>query len=187
MITLTLNEYKIQMISNEDSYPDKSFVYDYIYKDYNLSTIYTNKSISIYLFKNGIQIKSTLLVGAGGTGIFSKNSALIKKSKLFICLTNNIFCISSLDLSLIWVTNIEWSNCFQIFALDEGLIIHGEQTITKINECGCILWQFRGDDIFVNSNVEFTFQIGGGKIKTSDYKGNYYELDFAGNLLLKLP
>ena len=140
----------------------------------------------IRIMQNGIEKQSALLLGfSGATGIY-KNSYLIKKEKLFICCSNEIYSLNLKDLSLNWKNEFDIATCFGIYEFGEDFIIHGELEINRINQYGNIKWTFGAKDIFVNPDGKTEIKINENRIELIDWEGTFYELNENGKLVKEI-
>lgn len=135
----------------------------------------------VKLYEEGIEIKSCLLVGSGGTTIH-KTSSMLKKDELLICCGDTVFCIGLPTLKCKWQAHVDFAACFQIFNLLEGYIVHGECEISRLDSDGKVVWSFAGADIFVSLSGE-SFLLDQDRIQLLDFTGNRYTIDFNGKLI----
>jgi hypothetical protein len=183
MMELDFDGYQIR-VTNEADYDigsvDNVFQYQYIYQDDENCP----KSLhGIKIYKNEQLIASALVASCGGgTGVY-ENSVLIDDKNILICCGNSIFCLDVLSLKLLWRVNADIATCFEIFAIPNGYIVHGELEITKLSKIGNIDWQFGGADIFVRQNIAGGFEIKESSIVATDWNNDVYEIGFDGELI----
>jgi hypothetical protein len=179
---INFKEYKIEII-NDSSYTlgsaDNLNQYDFIYPESESKNDNPVSKHGIRIFKNEIEYKSALIVGFGGATGINDNSVLFDNDRLFICCTDTVFCLTIPELELKWYKQLDTATCFQIFKIPDGLIIHGELEITKVENDGNIVWKQSGKDIFV-SDSENAFVINKDHILTTDWNGEKYRIDFDG-------
>lgn len=72
---------------------------------------------------------------------------------------------------------------FEIYAVDDGYVIYGEEEISMLDKQFQKKWGFFGRDIFISISGRTPFELGKRKIKLNDFLDNYYEIDYEGNLL----
>lgn len=136
----------------------------------------------IRLYKNDLEINSCLLIGSAGTMIHS-TSALLDGDCLLVCCGNSVFSLSLPDLELKWQAPVDFVVCFQIFALENDYLVHGETEVSRLSKNGEIIWSFSGCDIFVSIDGETTCAIHENCIELVDWEKNRYTLDFNGKVI----
>lgn len=134
----------------------------------------------IKILENGVYLKSAVISSEGGeTGVH--NSALvIEEDRLILCCGDKIFCLSIPDLTLLWKTKADDFTCFQIFTYQDSYIIHGEINISRINNDGMILWQYSGENIFMNMDNGIECELQADHIIASDFNNKVYKIDYDG-------
>ena len=183
---LTFDEYKIELV-NESSFTlnstDNCFSYDYEYFDEE-AKYYNPSAHGIRVKKAEELICSTIICAtAGATGIH-ENSAVIINNGILVCCANKVVCLSLPDLKLIWMKEVDNVCCFQIFKNDEGIFVHGELKVSKIDEHGNIKWSVNFADITVKANDKETFLIHDDFIEVKDWQNNNYKINFDGKFIL---
>lgn len=95
--------------------------------------------------------------------------------------------ITQIDLSsdrIVFHKVLELIGCsFAIYRKSDFYIVYGELEIVRLNESFEKVWDFSGADIFVTQNGAYPFEFLDDRIKLNDWIGNYYEVDFDGNLI----
>ena len=117
-------------------------------QEYNLEPDY--KASSIYEITSRISNRNCVILAGGGASSVSIDTAIIKDSKCWIGIGDQLVCLSLPSLAMLWHKTIDGATCFGVFKSPdgEGLLIHGELDITKITFDGDILWSTSGKDIF---------------------------------------
>lgn len=144
---------------------------------------YSTSKHGIIIRKNGEEINSCVVVGAGGRTSISQNSSIMDDDQLLICCGNKIFCLNIPSLTLKWDIQVDQVTCFQIYPLDDDYVVHGELEITRLDRNGNIKWQFIGSDIFVSLNEEEVFRLHNDYISLFDFSNLKYKLDFNGKVI----
>lgn len=101
--------------------------------------------------------------------------ALVRESQVFVCVGHSVFCIQLPDLSLVWTTIADSSTAFGLYSLEDQIIVHGEQEISKLSIHGERLWQASGSDIFTMADGS-CFEILNGVIHVRSWDGRTYNL-----------
>jgi outer membrane protein assembly factor BamB len=164
---------------------DNLFKFDFEYLENNKAV--SSTIFGIKILENGSCQKSAVISAEGGeTGVH--NSALvIDEDRLTLCCGNKIFCLSIPDLTLLWKIQADDFTCFQIFAYQDSYIVHGEINISRINHDGTILWQYSGEDIFMNMDEEVECELREDYIIATDFNNKVYKIgydgkDYVGNI-----
>jgi hypothetical protein len=154
------------------------FKFDFEYLENNSKTAPTIFGIKV--LENGVCLKSAVISAEGGeTGVH--NSALVlEEDRLILCCGNKIFCLSIPDLILLWKTQADDFTCFQVFPYQDSYIVHGEINISRINNDGMILWQYSGEDIFMNMDDEVECELRANYIVASDFNNKVYKIGYDG-------
>ena len=154
---------------------DNLFKFDFEYLEKSASTIF-----GIKVLDNGVCLKNAVISSQGGeTGVH--NSALVlEEDRLILCCGDKIFCLSIPDLSLLWKVQADDFTCFQIFGYQDSYIVHGEINISRINHDGTILWQYSGEDIFMNMNDDIECELQADYIIASDFNNKIYKIGYDG-------
>ena len=161
--------------------------YDKIISDDGISDNPTRYGINIR-DSSGIVIKSCLLIGGSGAGTsVGRESCVIEEDTLFVCISNEIFSLSLINLELNWYKEVDFATAFGIYKMNEDFIIHGEMSITRINKNGEIIWQQSGSDIFVlpmprDSPVD-NFHIDNNMIFVQSWDERKYCISYNGEIL----
>lgn len=135
----------------------------------------------IKLFKD-TELLSSSIIGSvgGGTGIH-KTSVVFEDTRLAICCSENIFCLSIPDLKLLWRTKADLATCFEIYKYQDSYIIHGELDISRLDKNGKIVWQRNGADVFTTISGEQDFELKDNFIIARDFEDRVYKYDYDGN------
>ena len=157
---------------------DNLFKFDFEYLEDHKKTAPTIFGIKV--LENGSCLKSAVINAEGGeTGVH--NSALVlEEDRLILCCGDKIFCLSIPDLTLLWKTKADDFTCFQIFAHQNSYIVHGEINISRLNHDGTILWQYSGEDVFMNMEDEVECELKEDYIIASDFNNKIYKIDYDG-------
>lgn len=179
-------------VTNDPAYrinsADNNFTYDFAYGD-NKAGVYLGSNHGVKILSDDKVIKSAVVCGAsGGTGIHSQSATIINND-ICICCANNVFSLSLPDLKLNWLTEVDMATCFGIYKADNGLFIHGEMSVARLNYAGQIIWQTGLRDIIVYIDGEQRYQDAfvmlDNYIALIDFSGNKYQLGFDGKFISK--
>lgn len=179
-----VGQYEIDIYRDDTFNPrsvDNSHHYDFIYfnaDDYIMPTM-----LGIKVFEQGTQLASAIIGSiGGGTGVH-ENSVIFEDSRMVICCSDSVFCLSIPHLTLNWQTKADSATCFEIFKYEDSYIIHGEMEISRLGKDGKILWQQSGADIFTTLDGEQDFILTDDLILAKDFEGQTYKFDYEGNSL----
>ena len=185
MLQLNFNEYKIELSNESDYTPDStdiSFVFDKIFIDEE-SKIYQSTKHGIKILKDEKILSNALICAVGGaTGIY-ENSAVIVDNSILICCANKVFSLNLPDLDLNWLKEVDSATCFSIFNTKNGIFIHGEMEVSKIDKSGNIIWSQGFADILVTLDGKESFILHDDFIEIEDWNHDKYKLDFNGKFI----
>jgi len=190
MAQISIGNYRVDIFTDSVSnYSENDNVhkYDFVYiheDDYECSTIIGIKIYENDAYENDVILKSALIGASGGaTGVY-KNSFVYELNKIIICCSDTVFCLSTPDLSLLWMTQADMACCFEIFKYKNDYIVHGELQVTRLGSGGNIIWQQSGADIFTRLNSEKDdFLLTENYILATDWDNRKYKFDFDGNII----
>ena len=155
--------------------------FDYVFdpKDHITDEFHSAFSIKIE------STKKTLTVGLIGSFLaIGRQCAALDGSTLIVLMDDEIFELDLESISLIRHTAIGNECYFAIYQIENGFIIHGEETILRLNRNFEQVWRFGGSDIFATPDVDKeTFAISNDKIFLEDWNGYKFILDLDGKLL----
>lgn len=167
-IKITIDEtYTIDSVDNR--------YYDFIYnpKHYKFNDFYKTLSIEIDRFYEKFEIA---LIGSYYS--YDNNCAFVDNDKLTILQNDIISQICITDGSFILHKKLESFGCnYGIYPVSSGYIVCGEIEIMMLDRDFNKVWNYMGLDVFID------FEMLEHSIKLHDFEGNYYELDFVGNLI----
>ena len=139
-----------------------------------------NNKIAVRTFENSQEISNAIICENGTTNGLTENSFIINDNKIWICISNKIYCLEIPSLKLIYHKKLDSVTNFTIYKFKDDFIIHGELEIFRITQLGDIKWSFSGKDIWVNIEGKQEVEIKDDRIKLIDFENNEYEIDFNG-------
>ena len=150
---------------------------------YEESEFHCSSKHAVIIKEHGIEISNAIICETeGATGIY-ENSYIIENDKIWIRVSNKIYCLKIPSLEIIWQKEFDQFTNFCFYKLEEDFLIHGELEIFRITKNGEIIWRFGGRDIWVNPEGSEELIIKDNVILLVDFESNRYILDFDGNLL----
>ncbi len=123
----------------------------------------------IRVLKGDVEISSAMLVGFAGPSNVHDKAIILEESRLLMCISNRITCMSFPELELIWDEELDDATCFEIFRYRDDYIIHGELDISRVDKNGKIKWKAGGRDIFTEG-----FVIKDNTIEANDFNKDTY-------------
>lgn len=192
MVKLNYKNYQIEVI-NDINYTinsaDNLKVYDKVFFQGKSieDKFYPTSKCGIIIKESGSKIASAIICESGGTTAITEKSFLIEDDKIWICVTNKVYCLEIPSLDLIWRKEIDFITNFSIHKVEEDFIIHGELDIKRITKSGETIWSFGGRNIWVNPESKTEFNIENNQIHLFDFESNEYILDFNGETILDNP
>ncbi len=178
----TVGQYKI------DIYRDETFtkasvdnVHKYDIEHFDESEYVFPTMFGVKVFQDNTLLTSAIIGSiGGGTGIH-KTSIIYEDTRILICCSDNIFCLSIPDLKLLWRTKADQATCFEIYKYQDSYIIHGEFEISRLDKNGKIVWQQSGADIFTTIDGKQDFELTDEFIVAVDFENRVYKFDYDGN------
>lgn len=185
MLELNFDEYKIELI-NESSYKVDSFDntsnYDLVYQDEE-SKFYQSTYHGVKVYKGKKLFQSAIVCAtAGATGVHG-NSAVIVDKDILICCADKIFSLSLPNLKLNWMKQLDDACCFGIYKTDNGLFVHGELAVSRIDKNGNTFWYVSFADITVTPEGDDCFILRDNFIEVEDWQHNKYKINFDGSFI----
>ena len=136
-------------------------------------------AIEINLFSKGFTIA---LIGPFYS--YDTDCAVLEDGVLTVLQNDTITQISIEDGSVIRYTKFDCFGCnFAIYKVQAGYIIYGEIEIAMLDFDLHKKWSFSGKDIFVSLSDRTPFEICQDSIRLYDFEGNFYRIDYNGNLI----
>lgn len=135
----------------------------------------------IKLFKNDVLLTSAIIGSIGGGSGIHKTSIIYEDTRILICCSDSIFCLSIPNLQLLWQTKADQATCFEIYKYQDSYIVHGEIEISRLDKNGKIVWQQSGADIFTTIDGKQDFELTDKFIIARDFESRVYKFDYDGN------
>ncbi len=136
---------------------------------------------AIKVFKDEKLIQSAIILASNGkTGVYN-GTALLNNMDLIIRCSNKVFNLALPELTINWFATVDPITCFSVFSYNDSYITHGELSISRISKYGKIMWSFSGEDIFLNLENEYNFQLHENHISIIDFGDRSYNIDYDGN------
>lgn len=169
------SRFKIEITSEDALVSTGSELLYFFDKEYQPSSI-----VKIVVSDGDTSPHRAMIAASGGGTAVHATSFVASETELVICCSDTVFCLSIPDLQLIWHTKADEATCFEIFKIEKGFIVHGELSISRLDENGNIVWQNGGADIFTTIDGTEDFSIADGYILATDFGHRKYKFNFAG-------
>ncbi|MCK6640031.1 MAG: hypothetical protein L6Q81_08090 [Bacteroidia bacterium] len=148
---------------------------------YFFDTEYKPSSIVKIFVSDGNNTSHCAMIAASGGGTTVHSTSFVaNETELVVCCSDTVFSLSIPDLKLKWHTKADEATCFEIFKIQNGFIVHGELSISRLDENGNIIWQNQGADIFTTIEGTDNFTVADGYIIATDFGYRKYKFNFAG-------
>jgi hypothetical protein len=184
MMKVDYKNFEIEVIDDQNydlNSSHNSYQYQKFYFDEN--EFHSSSKHAIIIREHGIEVSSAIICeGGGATGINDK-SFITEDNKIWIIVSNKIYCLKIPSLEIIWHKQFDEFTNFRIYRLNQDFLIHGELEIFRITKEGEIIWSFGGRDIWVNPEGKAEFTIENDFIRLFDFESNEYIIDFNGKEL----
>lgn len=185
-ITLKYNDLIIEVFDDPVASESLS-AYDNIYQTSKDKPYSPSSQHAILVYKGNVIISSAILFGTAGATTVTSDSFFIDLDNLIIRCSNNLFSLALPDLSLNWITEVDWVTCFSIQKYVDTFISHGEVSISRIDRNGNVLWCYGGADIFVCLYEGDPFVMHKSYIALTDFNGGKYSISYNGETLSYEP
>ena len=117
---------------------------------------------------------SCILAANGGSTTVHAHSAIVREGRLYVAICDKVCCLSLPDLQMMWHVPADGATCFELYELEnkQGLIVHGELSISRLSYSGDILWSAGGKDIFTEG-----FKLLADVVEVEDFEHTQYRID----------
>lgn len=180
MLTFKHKDYTITVTDATALGLDTALNYDAIYIEDKEH--YTSLQAICLYHKDSLINRVLLGAAGGGTGVYER-TALITDKHLVTCCCDTVFCLSLIDLQLLWKTKADLATCFAIYQYRQDYIVHGEVEISRLDQRGNIIWQNGGSDIFVTLNGDSSLVLLEDTIVAIDFEFSKYVFDYDGRTI----
>lgn len=175
---------ELELIDEKNGSKDSRDYLDNYDKVYINHVKYSPNSVFGLKVRMNNELFSSAIIGAtgGGTGLHQR-SQIITVDRIVLCCSNSLFCLKLPELVLLWVREVEFATCLEVFQYNQDYIVHGETTVSRISHSGDIVWKQGGADIFTTLEGEEDFRLTDDFILATDWNYRKYKFDFDGNQL----
>lgn len=119
-----------------------------------------------------------MLAAYGGATTVHARSALLVGDKIYLAVGNQLACLSLPSTALEWAIAADTGTCFELHAIKDGIISHGELEITRLSFAGEVIWKVYGRDIFTGP-----FEMQPDWIEARDWNDDLYRIAYDGRVL----
>jgi hypothetical protein len=179
-IVLEAGGYSIGLVNDTQYDPDSAdnvSSYDRGYSDEHCDNYRYTPRHGIRVFSDDKTLTSCSVCSSGGSTSIHPTCSLLDGNHLLLCCGDSVFSLTIPELDLSWRTKADSTTCFEIFAHNDGYIVHGELELSRLSRDGSIIWQFSGSDIFVTHAGTNDFVLEGDLIHATDWNGLEFTLD----------
>lgn len=165
---------------------DNTNTYDLIYPKDAAESPYRPSSkyvVKVKDINSSEFISSAILCGYKGASSLHPNAFYLEGSKLWICISDMVYCLQLPNLELVWSKSIDLASVFGIYKFKNDFILHGELEIFRITKAGEVKWSFGAQDIFVSLHGEDVLRLYDDHITVRDYRGGMYKINADGKQL----
>ena len=177
--------YEIKVSKNNNftlfSSDNKSYDAVYYMEEYTRNSLVCTYEITITCHSETMvdNIKLIALIGRiyGNT----EHCTVIIGSRLAVLVDDYLSIIELSDISLITKVKIlSFGTGIALYSFDDGLLVHGEIDVVKIDYDGNTEWSFSARDVWVTADGTDALRIEGDKIFLTDFEGHTYVLNRFG-------
>lgn len=112
-----------------------------------------------------------------------ENCTVLKGHKLYIIIFNTLYEIDVITKQIRFIDIDDLAGALGLYKVNDGLIVHGEMKIVKIDFELNEIWDFYGADIFVTLQDKPPIVIHNDRIELLDFENNHYVLSHDGKLI----
>lgn len=112
-----------------------------------------------------------------------EHCTVLKERKLYTIMFNTLYEIDIITKQIRFIDIDDLAGALGLYQVDDGLIVHGEMKIVKIDFDLDEIWDFYGADIFVTLQDKPSIIIHNDRIELLDFKNNHYILSHNGKLI----
>lgn len=156
--------------------------YDEVYNVDSLHDIDLTKTLCVYISCASYSKKIAFISSCYSS---DENCAVLDDNILTILQDDIVIQMDMASCCVIKYKKIDtFSNLWHIYQFNDAFIVHGEIEIIRLNKYLEVVWSFSGSDIFVTIDIPHeAFQMCDDRIKLYDFNGNYYEINYEGELV----
>ncbi|MDX2109824.1 MAG: hypothetical protein SFY80_06225 [Verrucomicrobiota bacterium] len=151
---------------------------------YSLSDGISSTTHGIRVTADGRPIASVVLLAGGGASGIHDNSAFVRADALFVAVGPFVVRLAIPSLDLLWSVETDEATCFGIHPIPEStdFISHGELSIARVTDDGCIIWSGSGADIFTGELTVLSHEV-----RVADFEGRCYTFALITGVSKLLP
>lgn len=167
------------IIEKIDRIPDcanPNYIYDF--KDYKNEDLYSILHIKIL----NANSNDDLFLFCDFCGSF-EHCTVLNEDKLYTIKFNTLYEIDVITKQIRFIDIDDLAGALGLYKVDDGLIVHGEMKIVKIDFDLDEIWCFYGADIFVTLQDKPSIVIHNDRIELLDFQNNHYVLSHNGKLI----
>ena len=181
---LSTSAYTIELIDDRTGYDPRSA--DNV-SSYDRAYFLSNRISSTHgvrVIADGRQIASAVVGAGGGASGIHAYSAFACSDSLFLAVGPLVVRLAIPSLDLLWSVEADEATCFGVHPIPESsaFISHGEISISRVTEDGCIVWSRSGADIFTGGLTLLPQEV-----RVSDFEGRCYTFELVTGVSQVLP
>ena len=110
-------------------------------------------------------------------------TVIAEGDSLYISCGDTIYSFQLPTLKLNWTYCPDQFEMYEMYKLENDLLIRGELAIHRIDKNGNSIWRFGGRDIFVSMEGEEEVKVFDDYIILTDFNGDKYKIDYNGKTI----
>lgn len=155
---------------------------DNFYDPQNYSDEEINAKLMITISHGYIQTSKILYTGIIGD---LESLTLVIGNQLYIGAVDTVYRLDLHTLKLCFEEYELLGSIFGLYKVNDGIIVHSEISILKLNYNLEEIWSFMGKDIFATISNKKPFNLLKDRIELYDFNDEYYAIDLDGNLITR--
>lgn len=110
-------------------------------------------------------------------------TVIAESDSLYISCGDTIYSFQIPRLKINWTYCPDQFELYEMYKLENDLLVRGELAIHRIDKSGNSIWRFGGRDIFVSMEGEEEVKVFDEFIILTDFNGDKYKIDYNGKII----
>ena len=166
----------IEKVDHIPDYANPNYVYDF--KDYKNDDLYNILHIRINISNSS----ENLFLYCDFCSVF-EYCTVLNEEKLYTIEFNTLYEIDIFSKQIRYIDLDDLSGAMGLYKINDGLIVHGEMEIVKLDFELNEIWHFLGADIFASITDQPAITIYDDRIELLDFENNHYVISHDGKLI----
>ncbi len=166
----------VEKVNYVPDYTNQKYVFDF--KGYKNDALYSILRVQITIDNSS----ENLFIFCDFCSAF-ECCTVLNDEKLYTIKFNTLYEIDIITKQIRYIDLDDLSGAMGLYKTDDGLIVHGEMEIVKLDFELNEIWHFLGADIFASLLDKPAIQIYDDRIELLDFQNNHYVISHSGKLI----